>query len=68
MAASNDRMRITLIAGDDDGSSLRPKGREQVAEVDIVVRSPNGEGEEDLAAAARLCSCRRVCVVLLEPV
>lgn len=68
MASENDRLRISLFSGDESADEIRSKmSGKDLHEVEIVLRGPDGIDEEELAATARLCSCRRVCIALIEP-
>jgi hypothetical protein len=59
------RKRIILIETDQSWAQTQSSlpGAE---EVDIVVRAPDQAEGRELAHAARLCRCRRVCVALVE--
>jgi hypothetical protein len=61
--------RITLIQSDENPAAMRarmklPRGRKLV-DVELFVRSPDSAAQRRLDVAARLCSCRRVCVMFV---
>jgi hypothetical protein len=61
--------RITLIQSDENPAAMRarmklPRGRKLV-DVELFVRSPDSEKQKRLDVGARLCSCRRVCVMFV---
>jgi hypothetical protein len=61
--------RITLIESDEHPATMRarmklPRGKKLV-DVELFVRSPDSAAQRRLDVAARLCSCRRVCVMFV---
>ena len=67
MATTKGQRRITLIQSDEGPDEVRKKVQYgNLVDVELVVRSPDNEDVSDTAFAARLCSCRRVCVAIVE--
>ena len=63
------RRKITLVESNETRAALGarlkvPRGKRAV-EVDLVVRAPDKVAEKALAATARLCACRRICIALV---
>ena len=59
--------KITLIESDDEPDVVRRKMPDaNLVEVEMFVRKPDSLEETDFAVAARLCSCRRVCLAFVE--
>ena len=61
--------RITLIESDENPAAMRarmklPRGK-RLVDVELFVRSPDSAAQRRLDVAARLCSCRRVCVMFV---
>jgi hypothetical protein len=61
--------RITLIQSDENPAAMRarmklPRGR-RLVDVELFVRSPDSAAQRRLDVGARLCSCRRVCVMFV---
>jgi len=68
MAETSERkQRITLVESDEPLDVVRRSmPGENLVEVDMFVRRPDKPDLEELAVTARLCSCRRVCVAIIE--
>lgn len=61
--------RITLIESDEHPAAMRarmklPRGK-RLVDVELFVRTPDSAAQRRLDVAARLCSCRRVCVMFV---
>lgn len=62
------RGKLTFIESDDSPSSVRKAFPDkELMEFDIFVRKPDNVDSGDFAVAARLCSCRRVCLAFIDP-
>jgi hypothetical protein len=61
------KRRITFIESDEKPEAVRKAyaGKELV-EVELFVRKPDNTEIGEFAVAARLCSCRRVCLAFLD--
>lgn len=68
MPKGGKKRRITFIETDDSFDAVQKAhpGKELV-EVELFVRKPDKVDAEDFAVAARLCSCRRVCLAFVDP-
>lgn len=66
--ASGEKRRITLIESDKSAEEVRRQVADKnLVEVELVVRKPDNADAQELAIAARLCGCRRVCVAFIDP-
>jgi hypothetical protein len=65
--AEEQNPRIIFIESDEDEETIRRQmPNEQLRKVDVWVRTPDSETLDELQVAARLCSCRRVCLAVIE--
>lgn len=61
------RTRITLVESDESAEQVRSRmPGERLVDVDIFVRSPDKRDLNSVAHTARLCSCRQVCIAIIE--
>jgi hypothetical protein len=62
------KRRITLVQSDDPPEAVRKAMPDKnLVEVELYVRKPDKVDTEDFAVAARLCSCRQVCLAFIDP-
>jgi hypothetical protein len=59
--------RVTLIESEQSLDQVRRSmPNHTLEEIDIVVRAPDRADAREVAHAASLCACRRVCVAIVE--
>jgi hypothetical protein len=66
---ANPKMRkITFIESDDTPAAIRKSMPDQTLfDVGLFVRKPDKVDSDEFSVAARLCSCRRVCLAFIDP-
>ena len=59
--------KMVLIESTESEAAIRDKLRDKkLMTVDLWVRTPDSERLEAMNVAARLCSCRQVCLAVIE--
>jgi hypothetical protein len=59
--------RLIFIESTESEQAIRAKNPgKDLVNVDLWVRTPDSERLDEMQVAARLCSCRRVCIAVIE--